>query len=558
MTRYKIGPWTFDPETGDLSTQSEPSRHLNPAEMNLVRVLAEKAPLTVPLSALTNPTSREARGALHSAVYRANTLLGRRPDGSRFIQATRWPDGYRILDTQRVETKVEPSDFGTSEMDRTTGAGRPVALGQGSTALHQEPDDVVNSLERLRSAGQWSFAPPRLSQQGVDRLVARYRARFGQTIDSLDGQVLSRGAYAYPVVTFRSRGGQPFESVLPSKSMDARIGAAAEDPATMAIRSPLARLQRRLAGNSAETPREADEATRDGWNICMRTLRRSRDGELSMTARLARYGLILDTCDALIDEAFVDGGDGAPLRDAVDDAEDPFVSGEHRAAGIGIAALMCVVEREPSGSYVLNALIAKRSAKVGTYQDVWHVAPAGMFNWRFASGPDGEDGQPWGSYDAGDILRSILVEYAEEAHNIEEMKDADRRTSLDNHAKAVALQETAQIEFTGIALDLANLRPEICLLIYVRKVGWRDNQNFELNYEYKDEPTRTGEHTSKRILTAVTVARDTREFDDMALAYLKPEATVASGAASFWLGVDRARQLFREDLRTLSPGLQHA
>jgi len=174
-----------------------------------------------------------------------------------------------------------------------------------------------------------------------------------------------------------------------------------------------------------------------------------------------------------------------------------------------------------------------------------------MFNWRFGSSlPNGNDAYPFGSYDAGDILRSMLTEYAEETHNLADLEDNTNRAFLEGLGVVQDLLRLARFEFTGIAMDLANLRPEICVLIYVSDPDWHDAQDFELNYEYEPHAAPVGRKRmpgEKRKLTPITVSRDGLPLDD-ALEILTPERTVASGAAAFWLGVDRAREIFAAEL----------
>jgi len=421
-----------------------------------------------------------------------------------------------------------------------------------------EPGEAVAELEQeLREGRKLEYLAPRLTEETVNDLLARYEGN--EDAGALGAELLTRGQGArvrrYPVLCYRAGAGQALNSVLPREEVDARRGSVIEPPQVL-VRDPFPRLRRWLAANPQGTPREAERATSWGWNLCMEGLRRE-GGNLVLSARLAEYGLIMDSCDSLIDEACgaALGGAGItgkmPLRDLLEAADKPLVSAHKRAAGIGIAALITCVCRQSDGRHVLDALIGRRSLNVGTYADTWHVAPAGMFNWRFdANEPNGSPARPWGSYDPGDLLRSVLSEYAEETRNLGELEDNRRRPYLEGLQVVRELCEVARFEFTGIAVDLANLRPEVCVLIYVPDADWHGRQEFDLNYEYGEQGRPVG-HESKdhrRQLTAVTVADEYEDLDDAALAKLDPAETVAAGAAAFWLGVDRARELYREDL----------
>ncbi|MFN0146547.1 MAG: hypothetical protein ACKVT1_08560 [Dehalococcoidia bacterium] len=418
-----------------------------------------------------------------------------------------------------------------------------------------DPAEMAEALD-ARADELSPYTPPRLRTGSIARLEARYASGpLADTIAALRGKMLQRWdgetPVTYPVVVFPAVPGQTLASVLPANNVDSHRQSAARAE-RLAIRDPFPRLRRWMAANPGKSYAEALKATTSGWNLCMTSLKRDGDGHLVIGARLAEYGLILDSCDALIDETFLGDTDAAwPLRDALEAHENPFDSGLHRAAGIGIAAVVTVVEREPNGSHVLSALVGRRSKEVGTYQDTWHVAPAGMFNYRFGSRrPHRDPLVRHGAYDSGDTLRSVLTEYAEETRNIAKLEDNTNREYLEGLEVVRDLVDVAQIEFTGIALDLANLRPEICVLIYVKDPAWHGKQEFALNYEYDFEPSPVGharEPGEKRKLTAVPVARDGRPLDD-ALDILTPEQTVAAGAAAFWLGADRARQLFNDDL----------
>ncbi len=307
-----------------------------------------------------------------------------------------------------------------------------------------------------------------------------------------------------------------------------------------------------MAGHPGASDAEADRNTRDGWNICFSEVARTDQG-LTLTARLAPYGLILDSCDCLIDEAFADPGAGEwPLRDSIDlAAGNPLTRGFGRAAGVGIAAVMVCIDQDPDGTLRLDALVGRRSKSVGTYPETWHVVPAGMFNWRFGpTDPNGRESRPWGSYEADDLLRSVLTEYAEETHDYRALETNRDRRVLESVDVVQELVRVARIEVTGIAIDLANLRPEVCVLVFIEDPGWAARQPWKLNYEYTGhgQPTAREAKEQSAEFTVITVAVEGEELNASALRRLDPEETVAAGAAAFWLGVRRARQLFTQSL----------
>jgi transcriptional regulator with XRE-family HTH domain len=454
----------------------------------------------------------------------------------------------------------------TAEQALAAVATRRVSqLARSEAGTHINPVIAVRTLQRaVERAGGFEHASPRLSTTAITALIDRYRrsAAFSQ-VSALQGEVLERGRgrgllqRTYPVVVFPPARGQALDSVLPVENVRADLASVIQ-PGELAMRDPYPRLWRRLVSAPTEAIKDGEATTAAGWNLAMSELGRDPSGRLVMRARLATYGLIMDSCDALMDEAFADPAQerGWPLRDAVDAADgNPILRARRRAAGIGIAAVITVVAREPDGTFRLDALIGRRSNAVGTYPDTWHVAPAGMFNWRFGGRvPNGSPQRPHGSYDAGDLLRSVLTEYGEETHNLRKLEDNMERDYLESRPVVRKLVKNAEFHFTGVALDLANLRPEICVLIYVSDPSWHGRQKFKLNYEYRNFGRPVGgeeksKATKKRHLWPLTVANEHGALDDPALVELDPAETVASGAAAFWLGVDKARAMFASELR---------
>lgn len=433
---------------------------------------------------------------------------------------------------------------GATEALKTAGAGYAVLV--AADAL----EDSTGLSARSRDAKP--YQSPRLRNDVIERLVTRYQQpQFFEDVHAMGGDILTEGQNVYPVVYFPAPAGQAPASVLPPTNLDAREGAPIR-PEDVAVLNPRPRLNRWIAGHPGASDAEADRNTRDGWNICFSEVARADQG-LTLTARLAPYGLILDSCDCLIDEAFADPGAGEwPLRDSIDlAAGNPLTRGFGRAAGVGIAAVMVCIDQDPDGTRRLDALVGRRSKSVGTYPDTWHVVPAGMFNWRFGpTDPNGRESRPWGSYEADDLLRSVLTEYAEETHDYRALETNRDRRVLESVDVVQELVRVARIEVTGIAIDLANLRPEVCVLVFIEDPGWAARQPWKLNYEYTGhgQPTAREAKEQSAEFTVITVAVEGEELNASALRRLDPEETVAAGAAAFWLGVRRARQLFAQSL----------
>ena len=215
-----------------------------------------------------------------------------------------------------------------------------------------------------------------------------------------------------------------------------------------------------------------DEA---GANIVLEEI--SAAPNLTMTVNTASYGQIVRTSDSLVNEfaAFADlasrsafrgrprplvfGGNDLlkvlPWRRQVhawDDRAALLVAPRGRASGLGVS-LALVNERCGSTS----VYVARRSSSVGTYPDVLHVVPSGMMNAR-------GDAQPAANELASLPRLTMMSEFLEECFDIAELSGH----SVGNYAKRVdKLIDAHRLGdldpvFTGLAIDLLNLRTELC------------------------------------------------------------------------------------------------
>ena len=208
-------------------------------------------------------------------------------------------------------------------------------------------------------------------------------------------------------------------------------------------------------------------------------LDRMRSGAgIGMEVTTASYGQIVRTSDALINEFALFGYlidrsairqrpsalrfDGRralsvlPWRRAVhawDPGTDLVLAPRGRASGLGVA----IVLRERAGDSV-TAVLARRSSNVGTYPDALHVIPAGMINTR-------SPGSLSGGVGVGALPRlTMLAEFLEECFDVAELSGH----SLGNFGRRVEREladrglHDLEPAFTGIAIDLLNLRTEIC------------------------------------------------------------------------------------------------
>jgi hypothetical protein len=214
----------------------------------------------------------------------------------------------------------------------------------------------------------------------------------------------------------------------------------------------------------------------EGQNVILDRL--GADGRLRAEVARASYGQIVRTSDALINEfslfgylldrSAVRGRPAAlrlsgrralsvlPWRRAVhswDDGTDLLLAPRGRASGLGVAL---VLQERRSGE--ATALLARRSPKVGTYPDVLHVIPSGMLNLRPTESATGSG--------AVRLLPrlTMLAEFLEECFDIAELSGHNQgnfRRQVDRELAQRGLT-ALRPRFSGLAIDLLNLRAEIC------------------------------------------------------------------------------------------------
>jgi hypothetical protein len=165
-------------------------------------------------------------------------------------------------------------------------------------------------------------------------------------------------------------------------------------------------------------PRFAKGKMFNGEVYAMRRLRCS--GRLRLDTKCGGYFDSLNTCEAMELE-LIEGVPGLPLRTG-----QPLMDGTKRCAAIGVATLL--VLRDRSGHSLVLAPIAAKGMPHRAGQ--LHVVPSGMFQPPYS------------------VAQTVRTELREELHGLR-------------------LPPDAPIYFTGIAINLLNLRPEICTMVIV-------------------------------------------------------------------------------------------
>ncbi len=262
----------------------------------------------------------------------------------------------------------------------------------------------------------------------------------------------------------------------------------------------------------------ADTRLTNGHIYVMR--RFSPQPRLTLDCAAGRYFDMLDTCSAIEIELRAAIGDGARqpaaldgnlrLRQAAHAAAggDPLTSGAGRDAAIGLSMLVAC----RTGDGYRMRLAQRGDGGLGLGCGQLHVVPSGMFDFADARR----------DYHVGAKLRE---EYAEELFG----KAGPALEYLD----ALLRTGGAQLLLTGVAMDLLNLRPEICTLLIIHTPEWFEQaRQARLNDEFLPETAAGGFPGWVRLASDEVMIQESG---------LLPERMIPPGAAAFWMGVDVLR-----------------
>lgn len=209
---------------------------------------------------------------------------------------------------------------------------------------------------------------------------------------------------------------------------------------------------------------------------------------------------------------------------------DPAFDGRGRSAALSISTLIVF-----NDGVTYRALIRMRSGKTAAHSDLYHVVPSFIF-------------QPVWSYleEEYSVKHNIYREYLEEIFGVKEVENSSGEIAFDffyKHDKLVQLRSLleskgAELLLTGYAVNLLNLRPEICTLLLIRDESW-SRQKIVANWEFL-----VPHQAYERRQDTVAVLNILRNDEEIALDLSNiPGTFVPPGAAAFWLGIDLARRL---------------
>ena len=225
---------------------------------------------------------------------------------------------------------------------------------------------------------------------------------------------------------------------------------------------------------------------------------------------------------------------------------DPVIDGAHRSSAIGVSTLT-VVRIRRSGFDGYKMFISPRSTRVATSRRRYHVIPSGMF-------------QPFIADESGASMRSqfsvfdtVLREFVEELYGVEELETGDGRIdpgAIYRRREAKLLtgmlgSGTARLLYTGIAVNLLALRPEICTLLVIEDPTWFETESGEIRLcgEYLQQSERTGLLPDQRWVQLIALEGDELRPESGWRRLLRPGTLVAPGWAGTVLGLAVAREV---------------
>ncbi|HEX4863787.1 MAG TPA: hypothetical protein VFV02_06930 [Acidimicrobiales bacterium] len=175
---------------------------------------------------------------------------------------------------------------------------------------------------------------------------------------------------------------------------------------------------------------------------------------------------------------------------------DPVADGRHRSCAIGVSTLTLVrVRRLGFDGY--RMFLSPDSIGTASRRRRYHVVPSGMFQ-PFA---DESEESPGGLRARFSVRSTVVREFVEEFYGVEALDTGDGRvdqSAIVRRPEARVLTEMldrgdAQLLYSGVAVNLLTLRPEICTALIVHDPDWYDEQSTFLRLADEDlrkiEPT---------------------------------------------------------------------
>jgi transcriptional regulator with XRE-family HTH domain len=298
----------------------------------------------------------------------------------------------------------------------------------------------------------------------------------------------------------------------------------------------------------------------DKWNQLTYDLDRIErsDRGLKMHCKMGTYFHSLATSESLADEAMEvysawpdytpeDGWPKLERRSWLHGrVADPVIDGGNRSSAIGVSTLTVVRVRR-AGFDGYKMFISPRSIRVATSRRRYHVIPSGMFQPFIADESEGSMRSQFSVY------ATVLREFVEELYGVEELETGDGRIDPDAiyHRREAKLltgmleSGAARLLYTGIAVNLLALRPEICTLLVIDDPNWFENEGGEIRFcgEYLRQSERTDLLPDQRWVQLIELQGGDLQPESGWRRLLRPGTLVAPGWAGTVLGLQVAREV---------------
>ena len=188
--------------------------------------------------------------------------------------------------------------------------------------------------------------------------------------------------------------------------------------------------------------------------------------------------------------------------------------GAGRSASLGMSVLTVFKQQDR-----YQALVVQRSGQTAHMPGALHVLPAFQF-------------QPTAQSDAAhdwNLTRQIKREYAEELFDLPEDTDAATSEPV-RQLNAMLASGDAELHYTGTVMNLQTTHLSVCALLLIHAADWHTQLNVDSAWE-----------------TATTYRLPVVADEDLLAAFPAHayQRFAPSGAAAFWLGIDK----FRDETR---------
>lgn len=207
---------------------------------------------------------------------------------------------------------------------------------------------------------------------------------------------------------------------------------------------------------------------------------------------------------------------------------DPVRDGRGRSGMLSISTLIVFHDGK-----TYRAFLRMRSGKTAAHSDLYHVVPSFIF-------------QPVTGFlrEEYSTRHNIFREYLEEVFGVPETEHVSGEIVFDyfyDHARLRQLRKLlnsggAELFLTGYAMNMLNLRPEICTLLLIRDTSWL-KQKIVSNWEFLTQEQVYEQR--QEVIIPIDVLQSERKIVSDLLSL--PGTFVPPGAAAFWLGVERTQ-----------------